>query len=275
MHRTILSLLLASIWTVCASAPAPAAGPAQPVDLELALAVDVSNSIDLEEARMQRDGYVAAFRHPDIVRAIEHGMLGRIAVTYYEWAGDSHTRILVDWTVVEDAASANRFADRLQAAPLEMAPRTSITAAIEHGLREFPRNAFDGTRRVIDISGDGPNNGNAEVTAARDRAVASGIVINGLPIVNGRADPSGNLPLPDLADYYRDCVIGGPGAFIVVARSFDEFGLAIRRKLISEIAGLTFPAGGAHAREAQLVPAAALSRVCDFGLMSWKDIWVN
>lgn len=273
MHRTILSLPLAFVWMVCASA-LPAAA-AEPVDLELALAVDVSNSIDPAEARMQRDGYVAAFRHPDIVRAIEHGMLGRIAVTYYEWAGDGHTRVLVDWTVIRDAASASRFADGLEAAPLEMAPRTSIAAAIEHGLGSFAGNGFEGTRLVIDISGDGPNNGNAEVAEARDRAVESGVVINGLPIVNGRADPDGGLPLPDLADYYRDCVIGGPGAFIVVAHSFDEFGLAIRRKLISEIAGLTVPPAALRRGEPRLVPAAALSRICDFGLMSWKDIWVN
>lgn len=273
MHRTILSLLLASACLVCSPAPAAVAG--QPVDLELALAVDVSSSIDPEEARMQRDGYVAALRHPDIVRAIENGMLGRIAVTYYEWAGDGHTRVLLDWTVIHDAASADRFAGRLEAAPLKMAPRTSIAAAIEHALPEFRNNGFEGTRLVVDISGDGPNNGTAEVTAARDRAVASGIVINGLPIVNGRADPDGGLPLPDLAEYYRDCVIGGPGAFIVVAHSFDEFGVAIRRKLISEIAGLTVPPAGLRGGEPRLIQAAALSRICDFGLMTWKDIWVN
>lgn len=273
MYQQLFSVVFAAALALAGLAEFAAAK--QPVDLELALAVDVSSSIDEEEARMQRDGYVAAFRHPDVIHAIESGMLRRIAVTYYEWAGDGHLRMLSDWTVIEDAESANRFADRLAAAPLEIAPRTSISAAIEHAQAQFRHNAFEGTRRVIDISGDGPNNGMREVTLARDRAVSEGIIINGLPIMNGRADAEGNLPLPDLDQYYRDCVIGGPGAFIVVAHSFDEFGVAIRRKLISEIANLTAPAADPGAEMPRIVPAAALSRICDFGRLSWQQIWIN
>lgn len=272
MYQQVLSVVFAAVVGLAALAASAAAR--QPVDLELALAVDVSSSIDEDEARMQRDGYVAAFRHPDVIHAIESGMLRRIAVTYYEWAGDSHLRIVSDWTVIEDADSANRFADRLAAAPLQIAPRTSISAAIEHALAQFRRNAFEGTRQVIDISGDGPNNGVREVTLARDRAVSEGVIINGLPIVNGRADAEGNLPLPDLDEYYRDCVIGGPGAFTVVAHSFDEFGVAIRRKLISEIVGLAAPPAGPAADSPRIVPAA-LSRICDFGRLTWQQIWIN
>lgn len=273
MYQQVLSVVLAVALAFAGLVNSAVAK--QPVDLELALAIDVSSSIDEEEARMQRDGYVAAFRHPDIIHAIESGMLRRIAVTYYEWAGDGHLRVLSDWAVIEDADSANRFADRLAAAPLQIAPQTSISAAIEHALAQFRRNAFEGTRRVIDISGDGPNNGAREVTVARDRAVSEGVIINGLPIINGRADAEGNLPLPDLDQYYRDCVIGGPGAFTVVAHSFDEFGVAIRRKLISEIAGLTVPPGGSAAARPRIVPAAVLSRICDFGRLSWHEIWIN
>lgn len=262
MSRYVSALAAAVLF--CLTGPAIAAGDA--VDLELALAVDVSSSIDREEALLQRDGYVAALRHPDVVHAIESGTLGRIAVTYYEWAGDGNLRVLADWTVIRDAASASAFADRIAAAPLWTAPRTSIAAAIEHGLEAFARNPHRGNRRVIDISGDGPSNGITEVTASRDRAVYRGVTINGLAVVNGRADANGNLPLPDLDAYYRDCVIGGYGSFVVVANSFQEFGVAIRRKLVSEIAGLMPPP--------RFVPAT-LSRICDYGLVSWRDIFIH
>jgi len=214
-----------------------AAHAAESVDLELALAVDVSGSIDEEEAQLQRDGYVAAFRDPAVIRAIEHGMLGRIAVTYYEWAGFERVRVIVDWTVVSDEKSAHAFADLLRLEPPRTVRRTSISTAIDFGVPYFGRNDFEGTRRVIDISGDGANNSGDLVTRARDRAVAAGVTINGLPIMNGRPGPFGWPPIEDLDLYYRDCVIGGSGAFLVVANSFDEFAEAVRRKLILEIAG--------------------------------------
>jgi len=247
MNRT-LGLLVPALAVMYLGA-AHAARAAQPVDLELALAVDVSGSIDEEEAQLQRDGYVAAFRDPAVIRAIEHGMLGRIAVSYYEWAGFERVRVIVDWTLVKDAASAHAFAGLLTLEPPRTVRRTSISSAIDFAVPYFERNAFDGTRRVVDVSGDGANNSGDLVTHARDRAVAAGVTVNGLPIINGRPGPFGWPPIKDLDLYYRDCVIGGPGALLVVANSFDEFAEAVRRKLILEIAGT------GTARPARLIPA--------------------
>jgi len=220
---------------------APVRAQDRPVDLELALAVDVSGSIDPDEAMLQRQGYIAAFRHPDVIRAIQEGMLGRIAVGYYEWAGYGHMRVIVDWTEISDATTANAFADLLTLNPPRTAYRTAIASAIDFAALWFDMNEFEGTRRVVDVSGDGPNNWGDPVTVARDRAVAKGVTINGLPIMNNRPSISGRRQIPNLDLYYRDCVIGGPGAFIVVANTFDEFAVAIRKKLIIEIAGLTEP----------------------------------
>lgn len=218
----------------------PAAGmAAEPVDLELVLAVDVSGSIDPEEARMQREGYIAAFGSAQVLEAIQHGFHGRIAVLYFEWAGLGYNRLLADWTVIHDAASAAGFLAILQDNPPERMPRTSISQAIDYAMPLFDRNNYEAKRKVIDISGDGPNNWGRSVIEARDQAVAAGITINGLPIVNSR--PSfGNLPQTANLDlYYTDCVIGGPSAFIIVAQGFEDFARAVRRKLILEIAGWT------------------------------------
>jgi len=280
MSQRILAVAVAialSDWTSAEIALA-----AQPVDLELALAVDVSSSIDAEEAQLQRNGYVEALNHPEVLRAIEDGSLGRVAIIYYEWAGDDHLKVVAPWTLIDGMDSMRRFTTEIAAAPVRTASRTSIANAIEFALPQFRGNAYEGTRQVIDISGDGPNNGRTEILEARGKAIAAGITINGLPIVNGRGDPAGYLPLPNVDMYYRDCVIGGPGAFVVVANSFKEFGLAIRRKLITEIAGLPQPPATAsvsgirrHPTAARLVPTAAFSRTCDFGPMTWHDIQVN
>lgn len=208
-----------------------------PVDLELALGIDVSGSVDDEEAVLQRNGYIAAFRHPSVVDAIQHGSLGRIAVTYYEWAGFGHMKIIAPWTLVTDKTSADAFAAALTVEPPETARRTAIAAAISFGVTSFDGNGYTGKRRVLDISGDGPNNWGGRVDNARDLAVARGITINGLPIVNDRPSFFGRPPMPNLDLYYRDCVIGGPGAFYVVARNFKDFARAVLRKLILEIAG--------------------------------------
>lgn len=277
MSQRILAVATAAVLLACGSAGI--AGAAQPVDLELALAVDVSSSIDAEEARLQRNGYVAALGHPEVIRAIEGGLLGRVAITYYEWAGDDHLNVIAPWTLIDGVESMRRFAQRIEIAPVHTAPRTSIANAIEFALPQFRDNAYEGTRQVIDISGDGPNNGRTEILEARGKAIAAGVTINGLPIVNGRGDPAGYLPLPDVDLYYRDCVIGGPGAFLVVADSFKEFGLAIRRKLITEIAGMP-PAPAMAAADGvragpRLVLAAGLPRACDFGPMTWQDLRVH
>jgi hypothetical protein len=233
--RSACQFLIILAFVSVAARPVTAADT--PVDLELALGVDVSGSVDEEEAVLQRNGYIAAFRHPSIVDAIQHGALGRIAVSYYEWAGFGHMKIIAPWTLIRDKESANGFADLLTRELPETARRTAIAAAIDFGTGYFDDNGFAARRRVLDISGDGPNNWGDRVNLARDRAVARGITINGLPIVNNRPSFSGRMPMANLDLYYRDCVIGGPGAFYIVARDFKDFARAVLRKLILEIAG--------------------------------------
>lgn len=225
--RRILALL-ALLLTA-----SPAA--ALPVDLELVLAVDVSRSIDPDEARLQREGYVRALTDPRVVQAIRSGVHGRIALTYVEWAATSLQFTVIGWTLIKDQASADAFAGRLAEAPMQSHSRTSISGAIDYSMQLFGRNGFEGERLVIDISGDGRNNDGRQAHLARNDAVARGITINGLPIINDR--PTFGFP-PDanLDVYYETDVIGGPGAFMVVARNFEQFGEAILAKLIREIA---------------------------------------
>ena len=241
------------------------------VDLELALAVDVSRSIDANEARLQRQGYIAAFRDPDVIHAIRAGMLGRIAVTYFEWAGMTVPEVVVDWTVIGDDASALAFAEKLGRMAPNSARRTSISRAIEFALPLFDGNGFEGTRRVVDVSGDGPNNWGDLVTAARDRAVAAGVTVNGLPILDHGGGIFSNFNLPDLDLYYRDCVIGGPGAFVVVAADFRDVARAVRRKLILEIAGHR-PRATQGLVRATAVAAARVSPPCDIGEQLMRDL---
>jgi len=242
----------------------------QPVDLELALGVDVSGSVDDHEAMLQRQGYIAAFRHPDVIRAMEQGILGRIAVAYYEWAGYGHMRIISDWTLIDGAEAARAFAGSLELNPPETAYRTAISSAIDFAVTYFDVNDFEGTRRVVDISGDGANNWGGPVTLARDRAVLAGVIINGLPIVNDRPGPSGRPQTSNLDLYYENCVIGGPGAFIVIANSFQEFAEAVRRKLIMEIADLAPPDPPARLVAAQFAPER-VAPPCNVGERRWVD----
>ncbi len=240
---TVLAALLIGFLGGIREAPAaPARAGEVPVDLELILAVDVSGSIDEAEAALQREGYVKAIAHPDIVAAIRGGMLGRIAVTYFEWSGVGWQEKVLDWTLIKDPASARAFSQALARAPIDSGPWTSISGAIDFAVPMFEANGYEGTRRVIDISGDGPNNVGGYVPQARDRAVARGIIINGLPIMNDRPNYV-RLPMPNLDLYYRNCVIGGPGAFIVVTHDFKAFATAIRRKLVLEIAARSLPDG--------------------------------
>ena len=262
-YRLILLSVLASVLAGAAAAQD------QPVDLELALGIDVSGSVDDVEAMLQRQGYVAAFRHPDVIRAIEQGILGQIAVAYYEWAGYGHMRIITDWKLIDGAEAAHAFAGSLEQNPPETAYRTAIASAIDFAVTYFDVNDFEGTRRVVDISGDGANNWGGPVTAARDRAVARGVIINGLPIVNGRPGPSGRPQLANLDLYYENCVIGGPGAFIVVANSFPEFAEAVRRKLIIEIANAS-PELRPELVPIQFTPGRA-APPCDVGERRWED----
>ena len=229
---------------ICLAFPGMAAERA--VDLELVLATDISGSMDRDEANLQRQGFVDALRHSEVIRAIQGGMLGRIAVTYIEWAGEHHQRTLVGWTELSDTASAAAFADAVSRPEVTTERYTSISTVIAAASRSFAGNGFEGTRRVIDISGDGPNNKGAYVLLARDRALADGVVINGLPIINDRPSPRGYPSMAQLDLYYEDCVIGGPGAFIVVAKGFEDFARAILRKMVLEIAGLSPPPERLH-----------------------------
>jgi hypothetical protein len=205
-----------------------------PVDLELVLAVDASASIDADEARLQRIGYVAALTDPRVIAAIQSGMLGRIAVVYVEWGDGDQQRIVGGWHLVSDAASARALAGEIAAAGRESWVDTSIGGAIDFAVPLFDGNGFEGARRIIDISGDGRNSSNGpRLDEARAAALSRGITINGLPIVDGFAVPGA------LDRYYADKVIGGPGAFRIAAHGFEDFASAILDKLVLEIAGLT------------------------------------
>lgn len=234
MRLAIAIILL--LYLVVAGPTAKA--QSQLVDLELVIAVDVSGSVDDDEAALQRQGYIKAFRDPKIVEAITRGQVGAIAVTYFEYAGSHHQLTLVDWARITGPVSARNFADALAFEPVMVNVWTSISGAITAGQSAFRQSPYQGPRRVIDVSGDGANNGGALVTVARDLALADGITINGLPIINNKLSRYGRPQIPNLDYYYIDCVIGGPGAFIIVANGFEDYARAVRRKLILEIAGV-------------------------------------
>lgn len=218
-------------------AAAPAAAQTE-VDLELVLAVDVSRSMEVDERLLQRDGYVSAFRHPEVIRAIEYGLVGRIVVTYVEWAGPGRTRIVVPWTLVANERDAEAFASALSGRPPEAARGTSISGGLDFARHLFDANDMAGLRRVIDVSGDGPNNMGRPVTEARDEALTEGIIINGLAVQLAGPRFYGYFDIPDLDLYYQNCVVGGPGSFVIPVENVTKFEIAIRRKLVLEIAGL-------------------------------------
>jgi hypothetical protein len=216
------------------------------VDLELVLAVDVSRSMDPGELRLQRDGYVAAFRHPEVIQAIQSGATGRIAVTYLEWAGSAFQTEIVPWTSIGNAAEANAFADKLDGAPISRETGTSISGGLNYAAGRFAGSGYTSYRQTIDVSGDGPNNAGSPVVPARDAIVKRGITINGLPIVVRPSLTTSAFGIPNLDKYYEDCVIGGPGAFMIAVTDMTNFETAVRRKLVTEIAGMP----------ARVIPAA-------------------
>ena len=205
------------------------------VDVELVLAVDVSYSMDEEEQMLQRDGYIQALTSPEFFRGLQNGMTGKIAVTYIEWAASYDQKIILPWTLVDSSAAARRFAAELAAAPYRRARRTSVSGAIDFSLGLFTANGYSGTRRIIDISGDGPNNNGRPVTAARDEALAAGTIINGLPL-QIRPVRAYAMDIADLDLYYADCVIGGPGSFVIPVRDARDFVRATKEKILQEIA---------------------------------------
>ncbi|WP_349369434.1 DUF1194 domain-containing protein [Salinarimonas sp.] len=228
----LTALLLAA--AVASVGPARTAQAETEVDVALVLAVDISFSMDTDEQELQRAGFVEALRSPEVHEAIDRGLIGQIAVTYVEWAGVADRHVIVPWTLVDGPESAVRFAEDLEFERIHRARRTSISNAIEFGLEMLEESGVRALRQVIDISGDGPNNEGRWVTVARDRAIERGVTINGLPIMLKRP---GYLDIHNLDEYYIDCVIGGPGAFVVPVRAPEEFVDAIRTKLVLEIAG--------------------------------------
>jgi hypothetical protein len=214
----------------------PEEGRSADVDVALVLAVDISNSMDPDEQALQREGFVEAFRSPLVHQVIRTGILGRIAVIYVEWAAANNQQIVVPWTEMEGAEDAIAFAEHLARAPIRRAPRTSISGAIDFGVRLLQERQGEAMRRVIDISGDGANNQGRRVTDARDDAVAKGLTINGLPLLLKRRMASA-YDVENLDEHYRDCVIGGPGSFMLPVQDRSQFAEAIKAKIIREIAG--------------------------------------
>ncbi len=231
MMRALALAALASAHFVAAAwaqSPAPSPSPAATVDLQLVLAVDASGSVSNARFELQARGYAAAFRNPQLTNAIRSGMNQSIAVTMVQWTGPALQIDVIPWRLIKDAASAERFAAEIESAPRQLfGGGTSISGAIDHAVTLFPGAPYRGLRRTIDISGDGSNNRGRSVAQARDEAVAAGIVINGLPILELE---------PRLDSYYEANVIGGPGAFVIAASSYDTFAEAVLRKLIVEIA---------------------------------------
>ncbi|MEW5423804.1 DUF1194 domain-containing protein [Amorphus sp. 3PC139-8] len=208
------------------------------VDVELVLAADGSGSIDDDELRLQRQGYAEAILSPEVQAAIAGGIHGRVAIAYVEWGGPTSQHTIVDWTIVEDTASANQFADALVRAPRAAYGYNSISAAIDYSVNKIETNAIESLRRVIDVSGDGPNIGGRSVTAARDDAVNRGIVINAL-LIDRPGGLSLAMPSAQLRVHYERDVTGGPGAFVMVADDTTRFADAVRRKMVLEIAERT------------------------------------
>jgi hypothetical protein len=220
---------------------APAARAAEPVDMLLVLAADVSRSVTEPKFKLQREGAAAAIANPEVVKAITSGPNRRIAVCFVEWATAGQHAVVVDWTVIASAAAARSFGGRLVEAPRSFAGSTSISGAIDFSVSQIERAPFASERRVIDISGDGNNNSGRSVTDARDDAVTKGITINALVILTVLSEsfrPEHTNPPGGLEKYFKDNVIGGPGAFTVVAEGHESFGRSLTKKLIQEIAGL-------------------------------------
>jgi hypothetical protein len=243
-------------------------GAAVPVDVELVLAVDVSYSMDPDEQQLQREGYMAAITSTEFMQALKHGMHGRVAVTYFEWAGIHHQQIIVPWRLIDGPESADGFAADIARARYTRASRTSISGALLFGMPLFEGSGYRGLRKVIDVSGDGVNNNGPLVTVARDEVLAKGITINGLPIMIKRPN-SATMDIEELDIYFEDCVIGGPGSFVIPIKDRNQFKEAIRTKLVLEIAGRVPPA--------RIVPVAAdKPRIsCTIGERQWQQRWGN
>jgi hypothetical protein len=246
-------------------------GDTTSVDVELILAVDVSYSMDMDELAVQREGYAQAIVSKEFLQALRSLPKGKIAVTYFEWAATTDQKIIIPWRVIDGPETADAVANEILKTPIRRASRTSISGAINFAMPLFDENPYKGTRRVIDISGDGPNNNGEPVVIARDAALAKGITINGLPIMVKEPSYS-TMDIENLDWYYEDCVIGGPGSFVVAIKDREKFKEAIRTKLLLEVADRT------PDHHHQVVPVAdpqpPQPRVsCQIGEKIWSDRW--
>jgi hypothetical protein len=232
--RIIKQLSTVIFATVLAMA-VPSVRAGEQVDLLLVLAADVSYSVNEREFELQREGHAKAITNPHVINAIQSGAIGRIAICFIEWSGEIFQTVVTSWTLIRDAEDARRFADKIIEAPRLFAENTSISTAIRFATAQIERAPFRSERRIIDLSGDGVNNAGGSVASARDEAVAKGITINGLAVLNEDLKEHTNPP-GGLEDYYRRNVIGGAKSFVMVAENFDAFGSALVRKLSTEIA---------------------------------------
>jgi len=276
MGRRGLYIAIAGAVTAAAFALAAGAAPSRHfadqslsavrVDVELVIAVDVSYSMDPEEQALQREGYVMALTSREFLRALREGVNGKIAVIYFEWAGQSDQKIIMPWRLIDGPEAADAVAAEIARAPYRRASRTSISGALHFAKPLFDNSGYHGVRRVIDVSGDGANNAGPLVVPARDDLLAAGITINGLPIMLKPPTP-GTMDIEDLDIYYEDCVIGGAGAFVVPIREREKFIEATRTKLVLEIAG--------RQPEPRVMPASAQApRIsCTIGEKRWQDRW--
>jgi len=270
-YSAIASVLTAAAFALAASAApnprfADKSPSAIPVDVELVIAVDVSYSMDPEEQALQREGYIMALTSREFMQALREGANSKIAVTYFEWAGQFDQKIIMPWRLIEGPESADAVANEIAGAPYRRASRTSIAGALTFAKPLFDTSGYRGLRRVIDVSGDGANNAGPLIVPTRDDVLAAGITINGLPIMLKRPNP-GTMDIENLDVYYEDCVIGGPGAFVVPIRERAKFIEATRTKLVLEVAG--------RQPEPRMIPALSQApRIsCTIGEKMWQERW--
>jgi len=263
---TALSIALATSAAPTARYFADIRANAIPVDVELVIAVDVSYSMDPDEQALQREGYILALTSKEFLQALRQGANGKIAITYFEWAGQFDQKIVMPWRLIDGPEAADAVAAEIAHAPYRRASRTSISGALRFAKPLFDDSGYKGLRRVIDVSGDGTNNAGPLIVPTRDDVLAGGITINGLPIMLKRPYV-GTMDIEELDIYYEDCVIGGPGAFVVPIREREKFIEATRTKLVLEIAG--------RQPEAQIVRASSgVPRIsCTIGEKMWQERW--
>ena len=260
-NLAVIAAVSASGLVLAASAAPPkfadTRASAIPVDVELVIAVDVSYSMDPDEQALQREGYVLALTSKEFLQALRQGAHGKIAIIYFEWAGQFDQKILMPWRLIDGPESADAVAAEIARAPYRRASRTSISGALHFAKPLFDDSGYKGLRRVIDVSGDGANNAGPLVDLTRDDVLAAGITINGLPIMLKRPY-TGTMDIAELDVYYEDCVIGGPGSFVIPIREREKFIEATRTKLVLEVAG--------RQPESRIVPAASRGRIsCAIG----------